>query len=88
LVIDDDSDNEMTNIRCFNSSRYMSNTGLLENVLILQGGGSLGAFGCGVFKALANHNVKLDIVAGTSVGGINAAIIAGGTGDAPEKALE
>ena len=24
-----------------------------ENVLILQGGGSLGAFGCGVFKALA-----------------------------------
>ena len=66
----------------------MSNTGLLENVLILQGGGSLGAFGCGVFKALANHNVKLDIVAGTSVGGINAAIIAGSTDDAPEKALE
>jgi predicted acylesterase/phospholipase RssA len=24
-----------------------------ENVLILKGGGSLGAFGCGVFKALA-----------------------------------
>lgn len=24
----------------------------IENVLILQGGGSLGAFGCGVFKAL------------------------------------
>ncbi len=24
----------------------------LENVLILQGGGSLGAFGCGVYKAL------------------------------------
>ena len=44
----------------------------LENVLILQGGGSLGAFGCGVFKALANNNIKLDIVAGTSIGGINA----------------
>ena len=41
----------------------------IENVLILQGGGSLGAFGCGVFKALANKNIKLDIVAGTSVGG-------------------
>jgi hypothetical protein len=26
----------------------------LENVLILQGGGSLRAFGCGVFKALTN----------------------------------
>jgi predicted acylesterase/phospholipase RssA len=36
---------------------------LLENVLILQGGGSLGAFGCGVFKALVNNNIKLDIVA-------------------------
>lgn len=36
-----------------------------ENVLVLQGGGSLGAFGCGVFKALVNNNLKLDIVAGT-----------------------
>jgi NTE family protein len=42
-----------------------------------------------VFKALANNNIKLDIVAGTSVGGINAAIIAGSTDDKhPEKALE
>jgi predicted acylesterase/phospholipase RssA len=30
--------------------------------LILQGGGSLGAFGCGVFKALASNNIKIDIV--------------------------
>jgi hypothetical protein len=28
-----------------------------ENILILQGGGSLGAFGCGVFKALTNKLV-------------------------------
>jgi NTE family protein len=49
----------------------------IENVLILQGGGSLGAFGCGVFKALANNHIKIDIVAGPSIGGINAAIIAG-----------
>jgi NTE family protein len=48
-----------------------------ENVLILQGGGSLGAFGCGVFKALAKRNIKIDIVAGTSIGAVNAAIIAG-----------
>jgi NTE family protein len=61
----------------------------LENVLILQGGGSLGAFGCGVFKALANNNIKLDIVAGTSIGGINAAIIAGSKNEKhPEQALE
>ncbi|MDN5867674.1 MAG: patatin-like phospholipase family protein, partial [Candidatus Nitrosocosmicus sp.] len=49
----------------------------IENVLILQGGGSLGAFGCGVYKALVKNNIDLDVVAGTSIGGINAAIIAG-----------
>jgi NTE family protein len=61
----------------------------IENVLILQGGGSLGAFGCGVFKALANSNIKIDIIAGTSIGGLNASIIAGAKAeDHPEKALE
>jgi NTE family protein len=61
----------------------------VEKVLILQGGGSLGAFGCGVFKALANSNIKIDIIAGTSIGGLNASIIAGSKGeDHPEKALE
>ncbi|MGH9997605.1 MAG: patatin-like phospholipase family protein, partial [Nitrososphaeraceae archaeon] len=42
----------------------------VENVLILQGGGSLGAFACGVFKAFAKKNIKFDIIAGTSIGGI------------------
>jgi NTE family protein len=48
----------------------------IENVVILQGGGSSGAFGCGVFKALANSNIKIDIIVGTSIGGLNASIIA------------
>src|ERR1051325_4420993 len=66
----------------------MSNN-TIENVLILQGGGSLGAFGCGVFKALANSNIKIDIIAGTSIGGLNATLIAGSKEeDHPEKALE
>jgi NTE family protein len=61
----------------------------IENVLVLQGGGSLGAFACGVFKALTNKNIKIDIVAGTSIGGINAAIIAGNVDEEhPERALE
>src|ERR687884_971182 len=65
----------------------MSDT--IENVLILQGGGSLGAFGCGVFKALANSNIKIDIIAGTSIGGLNASIISGSKEENhPEKALE
>jgi NTE family protein len=60
----------------------------IENVLILQGGGSLGAFACGVFKAFAKKNVKFDIIAGTSIGGINGAIAAGSRNDTPEKDLE
>ncbi len=59
-----------------------------ENVLILQGGGSLGAFACGVFKAFAKKNIKFDIIAGTSIGGINGAIAAGSRNDKPEKDLE
>jgi hypothetical protein len=31
----------------------------IENVLVLKGGGSLGAFACGVFKALVNKNIKV-----------------------------
>jgi NTE family protein len=65
------------------------NSDTVENVLVLQGGGSLGAFGCGVFKAISNYNIRLDITAGTSIGGINAAIIAGSKDEEhPEKLLE
>ena len=60
----------------------------VENVLILQGGGSLGAFACGVFKGFAKKNVKFDIIAGTSIGGINGAIAAGSNNDRPEVDLE
>ncbi len=60
----------------------------IENVLIMQGGGSLGSFACGVFKALVKQNIRIDIVAGTSIGAVNAAIIAGSKSDQPEKDLE
>ncbi|HEY7079790.1 MAG TPA: patatin-like phospholipase family protein [Nitrososphaeraceae archaeon] len=60
----------------------------VENVLVLQGGGSLGAFACGVFKALVKKNVRIDIVAGTSIGAVNAAIIVGSKNDYPERDLE
>lgn len=49
----------------------------IENVLVIQGGGSLGAFPCGVYKALVKQNMRIDIVAGTSIGAVNAAIIVG-----------
>jgi NTE family protein len=60
----------------------------VENVLVLQGGGSLGAFACGVFRALATRGIKMDIVAGTSIGAVNAAIIAGSKSGRPDKDLE
>ena len=67
----------------------MPDNSFIENVLIMQGGGSLGAFGCGVFKALRRNNIKLHILAGTSIGGVNAALIAGSKEeDRPELALE
>jgi NTE family protein len=75
--------------RSLPSSSSVDKSKTIENVLILQGGGSLGAFGCGVFKALAKRNIKIDIVAGTSIGAVNAAIIAGSKdGDSPERSLE
>ena len=60
----------------------------VEDVIVLQGGGSLGAFACGAFKAIVKEGIKLDIASGTSVGAINAAIIAGSKSDQPEKDLE
>jgi NTE family protein len=59
-----------------------------ETVLVMQGGGSLGAYECGVFKTLAKHGIKFDIVAGTSIGAVNAGIIAGSKSGTPEKDLE
>ena len=85
----DTSSNKDNKILALFCHQHHSDNNKLENVLILQGGGSLGAFGCGVFKSLANNNIKIDIVAGTSIGGINAAIIAGSKDEKhPEQMLE
>jgi NTE family protein len=80
------TDKDTSQINAPSSSDYHE---VIENVLIFQGGGSLGAFGCGVFKALCQKGIKLDIVAGTSIGGVNAAIIAGSKNvKHPEQLLE
>lgn len=59
-----------------------------ETVLVLQGGGSLGAYECGVYKAVDKLKIKCDIVAGTSIGGINAAIISGSKSGKASEDLE
>lgn len=53
--------------------------------LVLQGGGSLGAYQAGVYQALHEAGLEPDRVAGVSIGGINAAIIAG---NPPDRRLE
>lgn len=46
-------------------------------VLVLQGGGALGAYQVGVFEALHEAGIEPDWVIGTSIGAVNGAIIAG-----------
>lgn len=46
-------------------------------VLIMQGGGALGAFQAGVYEAMHEAGMEPDWVVGTSIGAINAALIVG-----------
>lgn len=48
-----------------------------QQVLVLQGGGALGAYQVGVYQALHETGIEPDWVIGTSIGAINASIIAG-----------
>ena len=53
-------------------------------VLVMQGGGALGAYQVGVYQALHEAGIEPDWVIGTSIGAINGAIIAG---NRPENRL-
>jgi NTE family protein len=53
--------------------------------LVLQGGGALGSYQCGVYEALHGAGIQPGWFAGTSIGAINAAILAG---NAPERRIE
>mgnify|MGYP005985723093 CR=1 FL=1 len=56
-----------------------------KTVLVLQGGGALGAYQAGAAATLEESGQYADWVAGISIGAINAALIAG---NAPEKRTE
>jgi NTE family protein len=58
--------------------------GIDHIALVLQGGGALGAYQGGVYEALHEAGLEPDWVAGVSIGGINAAILAG---NPPERRL-
>ncbi len=48
-----------------------------QTVLVFQGGGALGAYQAGVYQALHEAGIEPDWIIGTSIGAINAALIAG-----------
>ncbi|MGO9005910.1 MAG: patatin-like phospholipase family protein [Beijerinckiaceae bacterium] len=53
-------------------------------VLVLQGGGALGSYQAGVYQALQETGIEPDWVIGTSIGAVNACLIAG---NPPEQRL-
>jgi NTE family protein len=57
--------------------RAAADAGDEECILVLQGGGALGAYQAGVFEALSRVYREPSWVAGISIGAINAALIAG-----------
>jgi NTE family protein len=56
-----------------------------KTVLVLQGGGALGAYQAGAYEALAIAGHMPTWVAGISIGAVNSAIIAG---NPPERRVE
>jgi NTE family protein len=56
-----------------------------HEILLLQGGGALGAYQAGVYEGLAEAGMVPDWVVGISIGAINSAIIAG---NPPERRVE
>ena len=56
-----------------------------DHVLVLQGGGALGAYQAGVFEALAAEGIEPNWVTGISIGAVNCALIAG---NAPDRRVQ
>jgi NTE family protein len=56
-----------------------------HEILLLQGGGALGAYQCGVYEGLAEFGVTPSWFVGISIGAVNSAILAG---NPPERRTE
>ncbi len=65
--------------------RAHGNSKAERTVLVLQGGGALGAYQAGVYEELAANGHVPDWVAGISIGAVNAALIAG---NPPDRRVE
>lgn len=56
-----------------------------KNALVLAGGGSRGSYQIGVWQALSELDIKIDTVTGTSVGALNAALVAMGSFETAQR---
>lgn len=56
--------------------------------LVLQGGGALGAYEVGALIRIYEHGLRPEIISGTSIGAINAAVLAAPKGDGPINTLK
>jgi len=56
-----------------------------QTMLVIQGGGALGAYQAGVYAALKENGLEVNWVTGVSIGAINAALIAG---NPPDRQVE
>jgi NTE family protein len=56
-----------------------------HEILLLQGGGALGAYQCGVYEGLAEQGVTPNWFVGISIGAVNSALLAG---NPPERRVE
>jgi NTE family protein len=65
--------------------RLSKERGYDHEILLLQGGGALGAYQAGVYEGLAEADIEPSWVVGISIGAINAALIAG---NPPEQRVE
>jgi len=57
-----------------NADEPSDRTGAVRRGLVLEGGGSKGAYALGWLRAFRQHGVRFDAVAGTSVGALNAVL--------------
>src|SRR3954470_14124919 len=75
---------DMNDGQCNSYVRSLGKSEPGQVVLVLQGGGALGAYQAGVYQAMHEGGIEPDWVVGTSIGAINASLIAG---NEPENRL-
>src|SRR4051812_29033549 len=68
---------DMNDGQCNSYVRPLGKSEPGQVVLVLQGGGALGSYQAGVYQALHEAGIEPDWIIGTSIGAINASLIAG-----------